>query len=519
MEQLLTGLRRYFPSVDSGASDPAFFLMRCLLFRSGDLFNGFAVIYDDRLHTFTDEDCLVADIGQGHPRMGLLEDISECSVQSPPGFRIPSTAHVNTDPAPSQRNDAVSIVLTFGEGDEAGDEALMASTGIGHGHDQQGIAEKTIGTFIRHIDGAMSKRRQMLPPAAGDATAAMPHKSEQQQTVRDDREPQDGEDREQRFIEGFLRYPSDESLGVMMALECGLVQTDQILPGFAAVIGHTFWFFDYHDCLVDDIADGSPICLQREEILGCSVMKPDGLEILNEKSLKVEFLPSTKENLVSIVIETDGPDFALTASTEKNIGGFLTFIDWALLQKAEGFGRHTHDWLLLRRAVTAGPIAAPDAYGQDRVAQHFAGEDVHDMSGSLHAPARLFAQDTDGADLPGYVVAASHLLGFFGQDDKSDIGPLLVRLENITNVRLSIPAGLELHIPPGVYSEANHGGNLYMSISLKTGVDRTFDATKADGGGRIDLGFDFSRADDTGRDQVRQFMNGLLARLADTGGI
>lgn len=158
-EQLLNGLRRYFPDVDNRASSPAFCLMRCVLFRSGDLVNGFAAIHDERFLTFTDEDCLVADIRRGQPRMGLLKNISECSVQNPSGFRIPSTTYVRVDPSPSPSNDAVSIILTFGEGDEAGDEALMASSGIGRGHDQQQIAENTIGKFISFIDGAMGNNK------------------------------------------------------------------------------------------------------------------------------------------------------------------------------------------------------------------------------------------------------------------------------------------------------------------------------------------------------------------------
>lgn len=159
VEQLLNALRRYFPDVDNRASSPAFCLMRCMLFRSGDLVNGFAAIHDERFLTFTDEDCLVADIRQGQPRAGLLKDISECSIQKPSGFRIPSTTYVRVDPSPSPSTDGVSIILTFGEGDEAGDEALMASSGIGHDHDQQQIAENTIGKFISHIDGAMGNNK------------------------------------------------------------------------------------------------------------------------------------------------------------------------------------------------------------------------------------------------------------------------------------------------------------------------------------------------------------------------
>lgn len=159
VEQLIKGLRRYFPDVDNRASSPAFCLMRCMLFRSGDLVNGFAAIHDERFLTFTDEDCLVADIRQGQPRAGLLKDISECSVQKPSGFRIPSTTYVRVDPSPSPSNDGVSMILTFGEGDEAGDEALMASSGIGHDHNQQQIAENTIGKFISQIDGAMGNNK------------------------------------------------------------------------------------------------------------------------------------------------------------------------------------------------------------------------------------------------------------------------------------------------------------------------------------------------------------------------
>ena len=112
MEHLLQGLRRYFPSVDNLASASPLFLMRCLLFRSDDLLSGFAVIYEGRLLTFTDDDCLVADIRQGNPRVGLLEDVSECSVQSPSGFPVPSTTYVRHEPIPSPRSDAVSILCS-----------------------------------------------------------------------------------------------------------------------------------------------------------------------------------------------------------------------------------------------------------------------------------------------------------------------------------------------------------------------------------------------------------------------
>jgi hypothetical protein len=512
MEQLLSGLRRYFPSVDNLASAHAYFLMRCLLFRSGDLSNGFAVIYDDRLLTFTDEDCLVADISQGQPRVGLLADISECSLQSPSGFRIPTTTYVSTDPAPSPRNDTVSIVLTFGEGDEAGDEALMVSTGMGHGPDQRRIAEETIGTFISHIDGAMSHRREMVRPAPVETPAAVLHKSGQQQSVRNDRQPQDSKDRKQRLIEGLMRYLEDSPGPRIPPVECGLVQSDQVLPGFAVITGPTFWFFDHHDCLVEDITEGSPI---REAIVGCSVMRPESLQIEDEESLSVEFFPSIDEDLVSIIIETDGPNVALIASTDQYVKGFVLLVDWAS-RKAAGF-THYSDWALVRRAVVAGPIPATADKGQDQVAQHFAAGGVHEMSGSMRATARLFRQDQD-EDLTGYVVTAGHLLGFFGTQHDGDNRPLIVSLEDVTKVRLSIPAGLELDITPNVYSQANHGWNLYMSISLKTWTDRTFDPTTSDSTGRIDLGFDFSRADDTVREQVQRFANGLLARIADMSG-
>ncbi len=64
---------------------------------------------------------------------------------------------MSIDPSPSPNNEAVSIILTFGVGDDGGNEPLLASTGIGRGHDQQQMAEKTIGKFISHVDGAMSK--------------------------------------------------------------------------------------------------------------------------------------------------------------------------------------------------------------------------------------------------------------------------------------------------------------------------------------------------------------------------
>lgn len=503
MEHLIQGLRRYFPRAGNTGDDPAFFLMRCLLFRSHDLASGFAVIYDGRLLTFTDEDCLVADTRQGHPRVGLLRDISECSVQGPSDFRIPSTTYVRIDPTASPRNDAVSIVLTFGEGGEAGDEALIASTGIGGALGQRRTAETIIGTFISHVDAALSNAQGAgdddewidCAAAARDVGSTL-QQSEQEKLIRSIQR-HDVEDQEQRLIDGFLRYLEDFS-GPMKWLQCSLVQPAQTLPGFAVITGHTFWFFDYYDCLVDDIAEGSPVCLRREEIVGCSVMKPVSLQVHDEESLKIEFLPSVNERLISIIIETRGPDVALIStsgqdldpeeclSIEKNVDGFIHFIDWAFLRVAH-------------------PI--PASVCQD-VAQHFAARGVLDMSASIHAPAKLYLERDF---LPGFVVAVGHLLGFFPDDHAGnhiEQDPYLISVRDVTDIHLSIPEGLPLLIPQGVRSSTILNGNvLGLYISLKTT--------------HMSLVLDFPRDDDAGRERerIRRFIDGLLALYANIRGI
>jgi hypothetical protein len=128
------------------------------------------------------------------------------------------------------------------------------------------------------------------------------------------------------------------------------------------------------------------------------------------------------------------------------------------------------------------------------------------MRGIDGVAARLY----DGEQVwPGYLIFVGSMFGFF---DKRDLRverieegtPVLVRLADISAVRISVPIGLMLDIPPGTLSEVNHGGSLYLALETSNGV--------------INLVLDFASVDQPGREHVRQFANSFLHQVSVQGG-
>lgn len=158
--------------------------------------------------------------------------------------------------------------------------------------------------------------------------------------------------------------------------------------------------------------------------------------------------------------------------------------------------------LIVRVAAAADPIPPSFGNGQD-VAQHFAARGVHNMSESMQAPARLYL---DEDFLPGSVVIAGHLLGFFPKDldeNNSEQGPLMVSFDDVTEIHLTVPEGLGLLIPRGVGSDTLLNGTILgLTMFLKTK--------------RVSLVLDFPRDNDAQQERahVRWFIDGLLARFA-----
>jgi hypothetical protein len=154
----------------------------------------------------------------------------------------------------------------------------------------------------------------------------------------------------------------------------------------------------------------------------------------------------------------------------------------------------------MRAAAASSNAPATGVSVQNWIAQHFAARGVSDMSHARRIQARLYLPDKN---LAGWLVSAGHLLGFFPQEANRNVheqAPLMVSLVEIANVRLSVPSGLALDIPQGVYSEPNRGGDLYVSMTTRTA--------------KVNFTVHFSPADDARKEHVRWFMNGLLARLA-----
>lgn len=150
------------------------------------------------------------------------------------------------------------------------------------------------------------------------------------------------------------------------------------------------------------------------------------------------------------------------------------------------------------------PMTAHDARSSVNIGvEHYlAAAGVRDFEGIIFAPARLCTQDRSW---PGYVVVADTMLGFFDSADLAverieDGSPVMLKLADIKRVRLSVPAGMALDVPPEVLSEGNHAGSLFVALETT-------------GNEVANLAFDLATAAGEANAELQQFMNDFLNRL------
>lgn len=161
-------------------------------------------------------------------------DVHKVVFRFPPylgGLGIQATEHIHTETGPF--------------------EIIVAASG---GRIMRIVPDNDVAAFA----GAARETARMLDNSTSDASQPTPTN-----------EP------DHPLITGLLRYldfplpPERTAL-----LECSAVAPDVLIPGFAVIAEDMLWFFDHHDCLVPDIADGSAYQMVIDEISSCTVIRP-----------------------------------------------------------------------------------------------------------------------------------------------------------------------------------------------------------------------------------------------------
>lgn len=82
-------------------------------------------------------------------------------------------------------------------------------------------------------------------------------------------------------LAGALRYFPDSMTNVyeLRTLECVLLSGERSWAGLAILTKKNFGFFEYDECLMEDINKGNPLLFHLKDVSGCSVTVPESISL------------------------------------------------------------------------------------------------------------------------------------------------------------------------------------------------------------------------------------------------